>query len=51
MKYLIGIIALLLYSCTFSINMIDSKGYADDMIDENQKADADLKPTLNLQEI
>lgn len=39
---------LILNSCTYSINMIHSEGAATDLIDENQKADADVKPNLNL---
>lgn len=37
-----------LSSCTYSINMVHTQGIADDVVDENQKADADIKPNLNI---
>jgi hypothetical protein len=40
-------ICLILSGCTYSINMIHSNR-AKDIIDENQRADADIKPNLNL---
>lgn len=46
MKYLLMGLALFLSSCTYSINMIHSEGSATDLIDENQKADAN--PNLNI---
>lgn len=39
---------LILNGCTYSINMIHSEGTATDLIDENQRADADIKPNVNL---
>ena len=34
--------------CTYSINMVHTEGYADDVVDETQKADADVSPTLSI---
>lgn len=48
LAYFVGLMAFMLDSCTYSINMIHSQGEANDMIDENQKANADIKPNLNL---
>lgn len=42
------VIGFILNGCTYSINMIHSSGTATDLIDENQKADADIKPNLNI---
>jgi hypothetical protein len=39
---------LILNSCTYSVNLIHSEGQATDLIDENQKADADVRPNLNI---
>ncbi len=39
---------LILNSCTYSINLAHTEGTATDLIDENQKADADIKPNLNI---
>ncbi len=38
----------LLSSCTYSVNLIHSEGTATDLIDENQRADADVKPNIQL---
>lgn len=35
-------------SCTYSINMIHSEGSATDLIDENQRADADVRPVISV---
>ncbi len=50
MKKILIIFAILgiCTGCTYSINMIHSEGNASDMIDENQKADADIKPNIQL---
>ena len=48
MKYFSTALVLLLTSCTYSINMIHSEGEATDLIDEYQRADADIKPNLNI---
>lgn len=41
-------ILLICNSCTYSINMIHSEGTATDLIDENQTADPNINPNLNL---
>lgn len=41
-------VCLILNSCTYSINMVHTEGSATDLIDENQKATADVKPNLNV---
>ena len=37
-----------LSSCTYSINMVHTQGNADDVVDENQKADADVSPEIHI---
>lgn len=39
---------MFLTSCTYSINMVHTQGHAEDVVDETQKADADVKPTLTI---
>jgi len=39
---------LIFSSCTYSINLAHTQGSASDLIDENQKADADIKPNLSI---
>jgi hypothetical protein len=41
-------LCFILSSCTYSVNLIHSNGQATDLIDENQKADADIKPNLTI---
>lgn len=48
MMYLYMGLYLLLSGCTYSINMIHSQGSATDLIDENQKADADIRPNITV---
>ncbi len=56
MKDLIFLLALiliislcfLLSGCTYSVTLAHTEGQATDLIDENQKADADVKPNLNI---
>lgn len=40
--------AMFLCSCTYSINMVHTEGHAQDVVDETQKADADVSPTLSI---
>lgn len=35
-------------SCTMSVNMMNSQGKAEDVVDTDQKADADVSPTLSI---
>ncbi len=46
--YLIPAITLLFVSCTYSINMVHTQGEAQDVVDTEQDATADIKPTLNV---
>jgi len=51
--FLITIIAFLflfcvMTSCTMSVNMMNSQGKAEDMVDNDQKADPDISPTLSI---
>ena len=51
MKYPVFIqmlIFLAFSSCTISISQVHTEGQASDVIDENQKADADVSPTFSL---
>ena len=34
--------------CTYSINMVHTEGYADDVVDEDQKASPNVSPTLSI---
>lgn len=47
MKYIP--LLFLLTSCTLSFTNIDTHGTASDVIDEDQKADAKVDPTLNIE--
>lgn len=49
MRIFIQILGFLaLSSCTISISQVHTEGQASDVIDENQKADADLKSDFSL---
>ncbi len=37
-----------LTGCTYSINMVHTEGSASDLIDEDQKAEPDISPTLTI---
>ncbi len=41
-------ILVMFNSCTVSVNMTNSHGKAEDIIDTHQKADGDLSPTLSI---
>lgn len=41
-------IIFLMSSCTMSVNMMNSQGKAEDVVDTDQKADADISPTLSI---
>jgi len=43
---LISLMALT--SCSYSITMVHTQGQATDVVDEDQKADADISPTVSL---
>lgn len=45
---IIFLMLIMTSSCTYSINMVHTQGSADDIVDENQKADADVKPNVNV---
>lgn len=34
-------------SCTYSINLVHTQGVAEDVVDETQKADADIKTMMD----
>ena len=40
--------ALIVCSCTYSITMVHTEGAASDVIDENQRADPTVSPTLTV---
>jgi hypothetical protein len=49
MKSLIQIsLCLVLSSCTISVTTIHTQGVASDVVDEDQKADADVSPDISL---
>lgn len=48
MMIMIIVLCYLLSGCTYSITMAHTEGQATDLIDENQKADADIKPNLTI---
>lgn len=37
-----------LQACTYSINMVHSEGTTSDVIDENQRADPTVSPTITI---
>ena len=39
---------LILTGCTYSINMIHTKGTASDVVDENQTATPDISPIISI---
>ena len=41
-------ICFILNGCTYSINLAHTEGQATDLIDENQRADADIKPNVTI---
>lgn len=46
-KYLISIV-LLLCSCTLSVTTVHTQGSASDIVDEQQTAQPDISPNLNI---
>lgn len=42
------ILALMMTSCTYSINMVDTHGAAEDVVDETETIDPEIDPTLNI---
>ena len=40
--------ACLLSACTYSITMVHTEGTATDVVDNNQKADGDVSPTVSI---
>lgn len=40
--------ACILTSCTYSITMVHTEGTASDVVDNNQKADGDVSPTVSI---
>lgn len=50
MKYIIiyGLMLQALTSCTYSITMVHTEGTASDVVDEDQKADANVSPNVSL---
>ena len=43
-----GAMCVLCQSCTYSITMIHTEGTASDVVDEEQDANADIKPDVSL---
>ena len=48
MRFIFISCCLILSSCTYSINMVHTQGSASDVVDENQRADADVEPSLTI---
>ncbi len=48
--FMLGMLVMLIYmsGCTYSINLVHTDGSAQDVIDEMQKADPTVSPTLSL---
>lgn len=46
--FIMGLCVGLLCSCTYSITMIHTEGTASDVVDLNQKADADVDANLSI---
>lgn len=47
-SFIMGLCVGLLCSCTYSITMIHTEGTASDVVDLNQKADADVDATVSI---
>jgi len=43
-----GWLAILLTSCSLSFSNISTHGFANDLVDQDMKADADVKSNLNI---
>jgi len=49
MKYLISAASFaLLTACTYNVSMAHTEGTASDVVDTEQKSDADVSPTVNI---
>lgn len=48
MKYMLISLVALLSSCTYSITMTHTEGYASDIVDEAQTPTSNLVPTVSL---
>jgi hypothetical protein len=47
-KIVIPFLALLCAGCTYSISLVHTEGQASDIIDENQTANPNISPNLNI---
>ena len=50
MKFLVIVVAALLLAtaCTISVTTVHTQGVASDVVDEDQKADADVSPDISI---
>lgn len=46
LSVLTAILIFSVTSCTYSINMVHTKGEASDVVDETQSAEPDISPTI-----
>jgi ABC-type lipoprotein release transport system permease subunit len=44
----IGVILGILFSCTYSINMVHTQGQASDVVEETQSAEPDIKTDFSI---
>lgn len=47
-RIILLLILALTIGCTISVTTVNSHGTASDVVDENQKADADISPTVSI---
>jgi len=48
MKLILIVLLALAIGCTISVTTVNSHGTASDVVDENQKAEADISPTVSM---
>lgn len=49
MKFILALMwTIMLVSCTYSINMVHTQGQAEDVVDETQSAEPDVKTDLSI---
>lgn len=48
MKMINILILAILTSCTYSVNLIHTQGSASDVLDEDQRAEPTVSPTMNI---
>ncbi len=50
-KIICSLLAIILGSCSYSINMVHTQGTASDVVDEQQSPSADISPDIKVSPI